>query len=121
MLEERVADSRPDLVRVHVEVHEPVVVEDREAAAEEVDLALAHAPTEEGEVLLVRVECRQEFEQRERRLVDRDDLLDVVCGRAPDHPPRYVRGSIGIDLLPTPFLTRRSSARIRGGILALRL
>ena len=39
----------------------------------------------------MRVELRQEVEQRERRLEDRDDLLDVVGGRAPDHR-RRLRG-----------------------------
>src|SRR5437763_2537630 len=74
-----------------VEMREPAAVEDREAAAEQVRLALAHAAAEEGEVLLVRVELRQEVEQRKGRLEDRDDLLDVVGGRAPDHR-RRLRG-----------------------------
>src|SRR4051812_18041308 len=91
VLEERVTEARADRVGVDVEVREPVAVQEREAAAEEVGLALAHAAAEEGEVLLVRVQLRQEVEQRERRLEDRDDLLDVVNGRAADHR-RRLRG-----------------------------
>src|SRR5262249_42859395 len=72
MLEETVADSGADLVGVDVEVREPVVVEDREAAAEDVPLAVADTAAEEAQVLLVRVQPREEVEQREGRLEDRD-------------------------------------------------
>ena len=49
------------------------------------------AASEPPEVLVERVQDRQEVEQRERRLEDRDDLLDVVGGRAADHR-RRLRG-----------------------------
>ncbi len=87
VLEQRVADADPDLVRMDVEMRQPVAVENRETATQDVRLRVADATAEEAEVLLVSVELRQEVEQRKRRLEDRDDLLDVVWGRAPDHAP----------------------------------
>jgi hypothetical protein len=87
MLEERVTDARSDLVRMDVEVGEPVALDDRNPAAEDVRLALTDAAAEERQALLVRVELREEVEQRERGLDDSDDLLDVVRGRSADHEP----------------------------------
>src|SRR5437763_9506048 len=85
VLEERVTDAGPDLVRMDVEVREPAAFEDREATVEEVGLTVAYAATEVVQVLLVGMELRQEVEQRDRRREDRGDLLDVVGGRTPEH------------------------------------
>ena len=88
MLEQRVTDAGADLVGMNVEVREPVAVERGEAAAEDEDLAVPHATAEEREMLVVRVELREEVERPERPLEDGDDLLDVRRRGASEHGRR---------------------------------
>ena len=95
MLEERRADALAVCLRVDVEECPEVSVEGEEAGHAVV--ALGHPDVlpvddagEEGDVLLVRVELREEIERGEGALEHVDDLLDV-CGRSASEHGRRLR------------------------------
>src|SRR3974377_1179973 len=98
---------------VEVEVHQFIRGEDDETADAAVvpdpRLVLGELLPEPEAMLLGRVQHREEGERSEGAVVQLGDRVDVLAGRAADHPVRYVCGSIGIDPSATPLLTRTVS------------